>query len=165
MADNKDLWRVADGIIDAKEYTRETLSSVDMVMSYAAEGCDIDISEAEAMHIIAQCNAWLAKNDGNWSKNWEELKKTIIDWERDYLQAGKYELINENSNFSCFDRLMERKPLDDFQIEQLIENDRMNCGNVDGETTAEYMNLKNGHKFSIRQESPNDLTLYVKQIG
>lgn len=81
------------------------------------------------------------------------------------MQIGKYELINENSHNSTFENLLEGRGLEDYQIEQLLEDDRMNCGNVDGETSAEYMNLKNGHKFSIRQESPSNLTLYVKQIG
>ena len=164
MASNEQMWTVADGILDAKEYTKENLSSVENVKAYA-DAIEIRLTDTEAMAIIGFANSYLGNlvsNPGH-SSNYYDLKQFIENWDRGYLLVGKYELVDENK--PALERLMEGRPIEDYQIEKILADDRMYCGNVDGETVAEYMNLKNGCRFSLRQENPDDLTIYVKQIG
>ena len=82
MATNNDLWKVADGILDAKEYRTENLSSIESVKRYG-DACNIELDDHEAVHIIERCKDFLSKDDGNWSQNWEELKLSILDWDRE----------------------------------------------------------------------------------
>ena len=84
MATNKELFTVADGILDAKEYTEETLSSFDLVDSYAAEGCNVNIDKIEAAFIVKQCKGYLKalKTNPGHSSNFEDMRLSLLNWER-----------------------------------------------------------------------------------
>lgn len=84
MATNKELFTVADGILDAKEYTGQTLSSFDLVDSYAAEGCNVNIDKIEAAFIVKQCKAYLKalKTNPGHSSNFENMRLSLLEWDR-----------------------------------------------------------------------------------
>lgn len=73
-------------------------------------------------------------------------------------KIGTFTLINENENMSYLDRIT----LEDFQIEQKIEDDRMRTGVVTGPITTDVRD--NGHTFAITQNRVGSKSLYVKQV-
>ena len=83
-----DLWAVLDGIDDCDD-AEETFARVDDIKAYAEHGCDLDISDADALIIQSVARAWRANREecGAWGWMRDEARAACAE-RRKYRPAS-----------------------------------------------------------------------------
>ena len=70
------LFEILDGIVSS-DYCTETLSSVDEVKAYAENGCEVQITDAQAEKIIEVGLRWLDERE-NGNGEWSRMRHAAI---------------------------------------------------------------------------------------
>lgn len=93
----------------------------------------------------------------------DEAEEDEVD-EYEDTTLGKYTLVSLNRHFDAAERFLQVCGFNDDDLETFIENARNMSGEVEGEITADWTNVKNGNVFAINQAEPGSLALFVKQV-